>query len=94
MLALCHHLYLADIDIKLELARKILILVYSHPQASGSFFKMIGWQNCIARLLVKEMVQPELDNVVSIEDVITMDDELLDEVTEQPLSPSHYINKV
>ena len=55
---------------------------------------MIGWQNCIARLLVKEMVQPELDNVVSIEDVITMDDELLDEVTEQPLSPSHYINKV
>ena len=37
LLGLCHHLYLAQLDIKLELARKILTLVYSHPQVCDSY---------------------------------------------------------
>ena len=96
ILALCHHLYLADIDIKLELARKILVLVYSHPHAPASLYKHTGWQGCIARLLVKEMVQPDLDTVISMEDVISLDDELTEaeDLTSLPLSPSHYIAKV
>eukprot|EP00090_Calanus_glacialis_P023550 TRINITY_DN363_c0_g1_i1.p1 TRINITY_DN363_c0_g1~~TRINITY_DN363_c0_g1_i1.p1 ORF type:complete len:2732 (-),score=430.45 TRINITY_DN363_c0_g1_i1:184-7587(-) len=93
ILALCHHLYLADIDIKLELARKILTLVYSYPHAPSMISRQIGWQGCIARLLVKEMVQPELDSVVSIEDVVSMADDDTEEAIDLP-SPTHYINKV
>ena len=37
--------------------------------------KQIGWEGCIARLLVKEIVQPEVDSIVSIEDVISLGDE-------------------
>ena len=97
ILALCHHLYLSDIDIKLELARKIMILIYTNPQAAPNMFKQVGWQGCIARLLVKEMVEPELDTVVSIDDVMILDDDV--EVgdhghTSPLLSPQHYINKV
>ena len=96
ILALCHHLYLADIDIKLELARKILVLVYSHPHAPANIYKHTGWHGCIARLLVKEMVKPDLDTVISMEDVISLDDELMEaeNVTDHPLPPSHVIAKV
>ena len=97
ILSLCHHLYLADLNTKLELTRKIMILVYSHPNAPGNIYKQVGWQGCIGRLLVKEVVQPELDSVVSVEDVISIDDDLHDPsepVDHQPMSPTHYINKV
>ena len=97
LLSLCHHLYLADLNTKLELARKIMILVYSHPNAPGNIYKQVGWQGCIGRLLVKEVVQPELDSVVSVEDVISLDDDLHDPaepLDHQPMSPTHYIHKV
>ena len=93
VLALCHHLYLADIQIKLELARKILTLVYSHPQAPATISRQVGWQGCVSRLLVKEMVQPELDTVVSIEDVVSIDDDLAEDESVN-ISPTHYISKV
>ena len=95
ILALCHHLHLADLDLKLELARKILVLVYSHPQAPANIYKHVGWQGCIARLLIKEMVQPDLDTVISVDDVISLDGDTAEaECVDQPLSPGHYISRV
>ena len=93
LLGLCHHLQLADIDIKLELARKLLSLVYSHPAAPATLSRQVGWQGCLARLLVREIVQPDLDTVVSIEDVVSLDEEMMEEDGVN-ISPTHYINKV
>ncbi len=40
-----------------------------------TFARETGWSGCIARLLVKEVIQPEADSVVSVEDVISLDDD-------------------
>ena len=94
ILALCQHLQMAQINIKLEIARKLLTLVYSHPQASAHLSKQTGWESCISRLLVKEIVEPELDSVVSVEDVISLGDDEEHEAMEGHSSPTHYINLV
>lgn len=93
ILSLCQHLQMAHVDIKLEIARKLLTLVYSHPQAASHLIKQVGWEGCIARLLVKEIVQPELDTMVSVEDVISLGDEE-DNIPEEQSSPTRYINIV
>jgi hypothetical protein len=36
---------------------------------------LVGWQGCLARLLVKEVILPEVDAVVSVEDVISLEDD-------------------
>jgi len=96
ILGLCQHLQMANIDIKLEVTRKLLTLIYTHPHAAGHLSKQLGWEGCISRLLVKEIVQPELDSVVSIEDVISLgDDEEEDrQDAEELASPTRYINIV
>jgi hypothetical protein len=40
-----------------------------------TFARQTGWSGCIARLLVKEVIQPEADSVVSVEDVISLEDD-------------------
>ena len=59
LLALCHHLQLAELPTKLELARRLLGLVYSQPAGAGLVARLPGWQGCLARLLVREVVRPE-----------------------------------
>jgi len=96
LLSLCHHLQLASLETKLEVARRLLTLIYSHPHAAGMLARQMGWQGCIARLLVKEVVIPEMDTMVSVDDVISLaddDDEEVGPETEN-VSPSHYINRV
>ena len=44
-------------------------------QAAVTFARLTGWAGCIARLLVKEVIQPEVDTVVSVEDVISLEDD-------------------
>jgi hypothetical protein len=44
-------------------------------QAAVTFARQTGWSGCIARLLVKEVIQPEADSVVSVEDVISLEDD-------------------
>ena len=40
------------------------------------FANSTGWQDCIARLLVKRMIKPELEqSIVSIDDVISLNDD-------------------
>ena len=94
ILGLCQHLQMASIDIKLELVRKLLTIVYSHSHASTSISRQTGWEGCVSRLLVKEIVQPELDNVVSVEDVISLNEEEDEDSLIEETSPTHYINKV
>ena len=40
-----------------------------------TFARLVGWPGCLARLLVKEVVMPEVDTIVSMEDVISLDDD-------------------
>ena len=96
LLSLCHHLQLASLDTKLELARRLLTLVYSHPHAPGMLARQIGWQGCIARLLVKEVVRPELDTIISMEDVISLAEDDDEEVgpDEEATSPSQYLKEL
>ena len=96
LLSLCHHLQLAKLETKLEVARRLVTLIYSHPHAAGMLARQLGWQGCVARLLVKEVVVPELDTMVTVDDVISLaeDDEDDEGPSMEAVSPSHYLNKV
>ena len=49
ILGLCQYVQMSSIDIKLELVRKLLTIVYSHSQASTQISKQTGWEGCISR---------------------------------------------
>lgn len=46
-----------DIDIKLEVARKLLAMIYMSPNAAKAFAKQSGWQDCVTRLLVHRLAE-------------------------------------
>nr|XP_018911290.1 PREDICTED: neurobeachin-like protein 1 [Bemisia tabaci] len=52
-LSLLHFLQFADLDIKIEVARKILAVAFMKPNAPHMFAVQAGWQDCITRLLVR-----------------------------------------
>lgn len=46
-----------DIDIKLEVARKLLAMIYMNPNAAKAFAKQSGWQDCVTRLLIHRLAE-------------------------------------
>lgn len=96
ILGLVHHLQWASLEIKLEVSRRIMTFLFTRPDVPGSFAKQIGWQDCLTKLLVKKMLNPdpnsdqmELDISNSFE-VLDLDQ---DPGNPQLMSPSHYIDK-
>jgi len=57
ILSILHRLAYEDIDIKLEVARKLLAMIYMSPNAAKAFAKQSGWQDCVTRLLVYRLVE-------------------------------------
>lgn len=57
ILSILHRLAYEDIDIKLEVARKLLTMIYMSPNAAKSFAKQSGWQDCVTRLLVHRLAE-------------------------------------
>lgn len=57
ILSILHRLAYEDIDIKLEIARKLLAMIYMNPNAAKAFAKQFGWQDCVTRLLVYRLAE-------------------------------------
>lgn len=51
-----HHLSEADIDLKLEIAKKLLQVTFNKLNSPFHIGKQVGWQESIARLLVKKHI--------------------------------------
>ncbi|XP_069696226.1 neurobeachin-like protein 1 isoform X2 [Periplaneta americana] len=87
-LSLLHALSLADLNLKLEAARKILTATFMKPNAPHHFAKQVGWQDCITRLLVKRPISTsELKQSGSLPDLMSFDEENL-ELEDASYSPS------
>lgn len=57
ILSILHRLAYEDIEIKLEVARKLLAMIYMNPNAAKAFAKQSGWQDCVTRLLVHRLAE-------------------------------------
>jgi len=89
ILGLAHHLCLADTSTKLEIARRIMTWLFARPEMPQHFAKQIGWQESVARLLVKRLLNPDgsdafIDDAIIVEDSATMGQQ-------NPHSPTHLI---
>lgn len=51
-----HHLSEADIDLKLDIARRLLQVTFNKLNSPFHIGKQVGWQESIARLLVKKHI--------------------------------------
>lgn len=72
-----HSLSLADLDIKVEAARKILTTLFMRPNAPAAVAKQMGWQDCVSRLLVKRPISTAPASVEdsSLPDLMTFDED-------------------
>lgn len=55
-LHLIHHLSEAEIDLKLEIAKKLLTVVFGKLNSPFHIAKQVGWQESVARLLVRQHI--------------------------------------
>ena len=76
-----------------------MTFLFAHPDVPGSFAKQIGWQDCLTKLLVKKMLNPDPHSAAdNLELDISNSFEVLDidqDSSGNPnlMSPSHYIDK-
>lgn len=79
-LCLIYHLHLSDLDLKLEVARRMLTTTFIRNKSPQIIAKQIGWQESIARLLIKkpvdvtkmekkDLVLPDMEEIVKNEGV-------------------------
>jgi hypothetical protein len=47
-----------DLEVKLAFARRLMAALFAKPEAPSQFAGKIGWQDCLARLLVKRQLVP------------------------------------
>lgn len=52
-LCLLYHLHLADLDLKLEISRRLLTTTFIRNKSPQIIARQVGWQESIARLLIK-----------------------------------------
>jgi hypothetical protein len=90
-LGLAHHLQWVDLEVKLAFARRLMAALFAKPEAPSQFASKIGWQDCLARLLVKRQLVPDLEHSsVSVdESVSNVDENNYDSGI--PMSPSLYL---
>lgn len=55
-LSMVHHLSESDIDLKLEIAKKVITVTFSKLNSPFHIAKQCGWQESIARLLVRKHI--------------------------------------
>lgn len=61
LMFLVYQVYQCDIPIKLEVAKKLLQVTFLKPTAPQSIAKRVGWQESVARLLIKKPIVDKLD---------------------------------
>uniref|UniRef100_A0A1B6DB47 Neurobeachin-like protein 1 n=1 Tax=Clastoptera arizonana TaxID=38151 RepID=A0A1B6DB47_9HEMI len=86
-LSLLHALSLAELDIKLEAARKLLTVTFMRQSAPQFLAKQVGWQDCVTRLLIKCPITS--CNTETFPDLMVFDEEQDTEIeTTRSVSPT------
>lgn len=73
-LSLIHHLCLADINLKLEITRRLLTTTFTKLHSPNLISQQIGWQESISRLLVKKPIANLSNDNKNVVDDISFDD--------------------
>ncbi|KFB43538.1 AGAP003395-PA-like protein [Anopheles sinensis] len=60
-LCLIYHTNLANLSLKLEIARRLMTSTFTKPKAPQMIAKQVGWQESIARLLIKKPVENRVE---------------------------------
>uniref|UniRef100_A0A182N771 DUF4704 domain-containing protein n=1 Tax=Anopheles dirus TaxID=7168 RepID=A0A182N771_9DIPT len=60
-LCLIYHANLSELSLKLEIARRLMTSTFTKPKAPQMIAKQVGWQESIARLLIKKPVANRLE---------------------------------
>ncbi|XP_053679026.1 neurobeachin-like protein 1 [Anopheles nili] len=60
-LCLIYHSNLSNLSLKLEISRRLMTSTFTKPKAPQMIAKQVGWQESIARLLIKKPVENRLD---------------------------------
>lgn len=89
ILSILHRLAYEDIDIKLEIARKLLAMIYMNPNAAKAFAKQSGWQDCVTRLLVHRLAEGKTSHN---KDLMSFEDHDVQKVQAKILKWSSYPN--
>lgn len=87
-LCLIYHLHAADLDLKLEVARRMLTTTFIRNKSLQIIAKQTGWQESIARLLIKkpaevthqekkDFVLPDMEEIVKNEGETTLPGDLI-----------------
>lgn len=88
-LCLIYHLHLADLELKLEISRRVLTTTFIRNKSPQIIAKQVGWQESIARLLIKrpanvsqgekkDLVLPDMEEIVKNEtDSITAVEDII-----------------
>uniref|UniRef100_A0A336KCC2 CSON006833 protein n=1 Tax=Culicoides sonorensis TaxID=179676 RepID=A0A336KCC2_CULSO len=77
-LCLIYHLHLADLNLKLDVARRMLTTTFIRNKSPQIIAKQVGWQESLARLLIKRpaevlhmekknMILPDMEEIVKNE---------------------------
>lgn len=74
-LSLIHHLSLSDILLKLEVSRKLLTTTFTKINSPIIIAKQIGWQESIARLLIKRAITESICEEKDVIDNLTYDEQ-------------------
>ncbi|XP_067013553.2 neurobeachin-like protein 1 [Anabrus simplex] len=86
-LALLYNLSQADLELKLEAARKVLTNTFMKSYAPKQFAKQAGWQDSVTRLLVKKPIStPEQEKLEPLPDLMTFDEEHMELEATQPVN--------
>jgi hypothetical protein len=88
VLGLTHHLQWAPLDVKLEVARRVMTFIFSRPDVPQNLAKQVGWQDCLTKLLVKKILKPEDEQEEAASNASGSSS-----LTPLSPSPSHYIGK-
>uniref|UniRef100_A0A182K234 DUF4704 domain-containing protein n=1 Tax=Anopheles christyi TaxID=43041 RepID=A0A182K234_9DIPT len=78
-LCLMYHSNLLELSLKLEIARRLMTSTFTKPKAPQMIAKQVGWQESIARLLIKKPVEnrPEEGAEKSQQNLLTDMDEVV-----------------
>ena len=90
VVGLCHHLQWAPLDVKLEVARRVMTFMFSRPDVPSNVAKQVGWQDCLTKLLVKKTLKMDDE---SEEEARQMASASADGGTRPTRSPAHYIGR-
>lgn len=89
ILSILHRLAYENIDIKLEVARKLLAMVYMNPNAPKAFAKQSGWQDCVTRLLVHRLAEGKTSHN---KDLMSFEDHDIQKIHKKILKSRTYPN--